>query len=123
MVDLRILRRAILVGMVFEFLFVAAGAFKPWLRPYFLFGAMLIAGLMGLLYARDLARGFAAGALGGAAVGVLCGLVAVLAAHYLGESPDLFLPWGVTVCTLTGAAGGVFGQLDVLIQSYLRRLK
>jgi hypothetical protein len=123
LVDLKILRRAILVGVVFELLRVAAGYFKPWLRPFFLFGAMLIAGLMGLLYARDLARGFAAGALGGAAVGVLCGLASVLAAHYLGESPDLFLPWGVAVCTLTGAAGGMFGQMDVMIQAYLRKLK
>jgi hypothetical protein len=123
LVDLKILRRALLVGAVFELLLVAAGHFKPWLRPYFLFGAMLVAGLMVLLYARDLARGFASGALGGAAAGVLCGLVAVLAAHYLGERPDLYLPWGVAVCALTGAAGGLFGQLDAMIQSYLRRLR
>ena len=124
MVDLKILRRAALVGAVFELLLVGAGHFKPWLKPhFFLFGAMLIAGLMGLLYARDLARGFGSGALGGTAVGVLCGLVAVLGSHYLGDRPDLYLPWGVAVCTVTGAVGGLFGQLDAIIQSYLRKLR
>ena len=122
--DLKILRRAVLVGTVFELLLAVAGHFEPWLKVhFFLFGGMLIAGVMGLLYARDLARGFGPGALGGAAVGMLCGLVAVLAAHYLGDRPDLFLPWGVAVCTVTGAAGGLFGQLDVVIQTYLRRLR
>ena len=64
MVDMKILRRAILVGVVFELILVMTGHFKPWFRPtFFLFGCMLIAGVAGLLYARDLARGYGAGAL------------------------------------------------------------
>jgi len=123
-VDLKILRRAMLVGVVLELLLVFAGHFRPWLKPhFFLFGCMLIAGIMGLLYARDLARGFGPGALGGAVIGALCGLVAVLVSDLLGDRPDLYLPYGVMVATLTGAIGGLFGQLDVLIKTWLKTLK
>jgi hypothetical protein len=93
------------------------------LKPYLLFGCMLIAGLMGLLYGRDLARGFLAGSLGGAAVGALCGVVAVSAASLLGDRPDLYIAYGVMVLAFTGAVGGLFGQLDVVIQASLRKLK
>ena len=124
MVDLKILRRAMLVGVVFELLLMGAGHFRPWLKPhFFLFGTMLIGGLMGLLYARDLARGFASGALGGAAVGALCGVVAVSVSYILGDRPDLYIPYGVMVTTLTGTVGGLFGQLDAMIQTYLRKLR
>ena len=58
---------------------------------------MLIAGVAGLLYARDLARGYGSGALGGVAVGAVCGLVAVASANLLGDRPDLFIPYGVMV--------------------------
>ena len=64
MVDLKILRRALIVGVIFELLLVAMGHYRPRFRPTFeLFGCMLIAGVAGLLYARDLARGYGAGAL------------------------------------------------------------
>ena len=123
MVNLTILRRAILVGVVFELLLVVAAHFYPWLKPNFLlFGCMLMAGVAGLLYARDLARGFGAGALGGAAVGALCGVVAVSTANVLGDRPDLYISYGVMVCMLTGAIGGLFGQLDAVIKAFLKKL-
>jgi hypothetical protein len=78
---------------------------------------------MGLLYGRDLARGFAAGALGGTVVGALCGVVAVSVSSLLGDRPDLYISYGVMVLAFTGAVGGLFGQLDVLIQNYLRTLR
>ena len=123
MVNLTILRRAMLVGAAFELALVVAGHVQPWLKPYLLFGCMLIAGVMGLLYGRDLARGFLAGALGGAVVGALCGVVGVSAFSLLGDRPDLYLSYGVMVLAFTGAVGGLFGQLDVVIQASLRRLK
>jgi len=123
-VNRKILRRAILVGALFEVLLVVAGHFKPWLKPhFFLFGCMLIAGVLGLLYARDMARGFRLGALGGAVAGAVCGIVAVGVSSLLGDRPDLYIPYGVMVCTLTGAVGGVFGQIDAMIQAYLRKLR
>ena len=46
MVNLKILRRAIAVGVMFELLLVVAAHYRPWLKPTFLmFGCMLIAGV------------------------------------------------------------------------------
>lgn len=122
--DLKILRRAIIVGVIFELVLVAMGHYRPRFRPTFeLFGCMLIAGVAGLLYARDLARGYGAGALGGAAVGAVCGLVAVASATFLGDRPDLFIPYGVIVSTVTGVAGGLFGQLDAQLRAIIKTLQ
>jgi hypothetical protein len=124
-VNLKILRRAIAVGVMFELLLVVAAHYRPWLKHnlFLMFGCMLIAGVAGLLYARDLARGFRAGALGGGAAGALCGVVAVAASSIFGDRPDLYIPWGVMVLTLTGIVGGLFGQLDALFQAFLRSQK
>jgi hypothetical protein len=123
-VDLKILRRAIIVGVIFELMLVAMGHYRPRFRPTFeLFGCMLIAGVAGLLYARDLARGYGSGALGGAAVGAVCGLVAVATASLLGDRPDLFIPYGVMVSTLTGMVGGLFGQLDAQLRIIIKSLQ
>src|SRR5258705_436228 len=46
---------------------------------------MMIAGTMGLLYARELARGYISGALGGLAIGAGCRLAAGGVAHLLGD--------------------------------------
>ena len=120
---MKILRRAILVGVVFELILVMTGHFKPWFRPtFFLFGCMLIAGVAGLLYARDLARGYGAGALGGAAAGAVCGITAVAVSNLLGDRPDLFIPWGVLLSTLTGGIGGLFGQLDAWLRGLIKSL-
>jgi hypothetical protein len=123
-VDLKILRRAIMVGVIFELLLVAMGHYRPSFKPTFeLFGCMLIAGVAGLLYARDLARGYGAGALGGAAVGAICGIVAVVGASFLGDRPDLFIPYGVMVSTLTGGIGGLFGQFDAMMKAFFKTLR
>jgi hypothetical protein len=122
-VDLKILRRAMTVGVVFELLLVAMGHYRPRFKPTFeLFGCMMIAGVAGLLYARDLARGYGAGVLGGAAIGAVCGLVAVGSANVLGDRPDLFIPYGVMVATLTGIVGGLFGQMDAQLRVLIKNL-
>ncbi len=124
MVDLKILRRAMLVGVIFQLALVALGHYRPLLKPLFaLFGCMLISGVAGLLYARDLARGYGMGALGGAVIGAVCGLVAVASADQLGDRPDLFIPYGVMVSTLTGGIGGLFGQLDAQLRVLIKNLK
>jgi hypothetical protein len=123
-VNLKILRRAIAVGVMFELLLVVAAHYRPWLKQTFLmFGCMLIAGVAGLLYARDLARGFRAGALGGGAAGALCGVVAVVVSNVFGDRPDLYIPWGVMVLTFTGIVGGLFGQLDAIFKAFIRSQK
>lgn len=123
MIDLNILKRAILVGVILEAGLVALCHWAPRARHAELFGCMLIAGLVGLLYARDLARGYAAGALGGAAAGAACGVVAVGAASLLGDQPDVYLSYGVVVCTVTGIAGGLFGQMDAWLRAWRASLR
>jgi len=123
MIDLKILKRAMLVGVVFELVLVFTAHFLPWLKPsLLLFGCMLIAGVAGLLYARDLARGYARGALGGGISGAASAIVAVGVSNILGDRPDLFMPYGVMVSTLTGAIGGLFGQFDVKLRALIRSL-
>jgi hypothetical protein len=117
MLNPKILRRAILVGLILELILVTGGYALPALRPHFLFACMMICGVAGLLYARDAALGYGRGALGGAVVGCICALAAVTAATILAERPDLYLPFAVLVSTLTGAIGGLFGQWDKMLRS------
>jgi hypothetical protein len=83
----------------------------------------MIAGTMGLLYARDVARGYVAGALGGLVIGAACGLTAVGVANLLGDRPDQFLPYGVMICALVGAIGGMFGQYAAWIRQFIATLR
>ena len=88
-----------------------------------LFSVMMIAGTAALLYARDLARGYVKGALGGLVIGAACGIAAVGAANLLGDHPDTFLPYGVMICALVGAIGGLFGQYAAWIREFIASLK
>ena len=94
MVNLKILRRAIAVGVMFELLLVVAAHYRPWLKPTFLmFGCMLIAGVAGLLYARDLARGFMARARWAARRWAPCAaLWRWRRPICFGDRPDLYIP-------------------------------
>jgi hypothetical protein len=90
---------------------------------YALFGCMMIAGTAGLLYARDLARGYIIGALGGLVVGAACGIAAVASANILGDQPEQFIPYGVMICALVGAIGGLFGQYAAWIREFIATLR
>src|SRR5258706_2227640 len=124
LVDPKILGRALLAGALCEMGFILVGHYRPFLiLHYGLFGCMMIAGTMGLLYARDLARGYISGALGGLVIGAACGLAAVGAANFLGELPDERIAYGVTICTLIGAIGGLFGQYAAWIRAFIATLR
>lgn len=124
LLDTRLLGRALLVGVVLEVMLVLAGHYRPLLRVhYVLFGCMMIAGTMGLLYARDLARGYVSGALGGLVIGAACGVAAVGLSNVLGDQPESYIPYGVMVCTLVGAIGGLFGQYAAWIREFMATLR
>ncbi|HJT43203.1 MAG TPA: hypothetical protein VJ750_06835 [Rhizomicrobium sp.] len=124
LIDSKILGRALLVGVVLEAGLMLASHLRPLLRiHYALFGCMMIAGTAGLLYARDLARGYIAGALGGLVIGAACGLTAVGVANWLGDRPDQFLPYGVMIAALIGAIGGLFGQYAAWIRAFIATLR
>jgi len=124
LLDPKLLIRALLAGSACAAGFMLLGHYRPILAlQYGLFGCMMIAGTVGLLYARDVARGYVAGALGGLVIGAACGLAAVGTANLLGDRPDLFIPYGVMVCTLIGAIGGLFGQYGAWIRDFIRTLR
>ena len=90
---------------------------------YAMFGIMMIAGTAGLLYARDLARGYVMGALGGLVIGAACGVAAVGTSNLLGDQPESFIPYGVMICALLGAIGGLFGQYAAWIREFIASLR
>jgi len=124
LIDSRILDRALAAGVLCEAGFVVLGHYRPRIGLHFgLFGVMMIAGTAGLLYARDLARGYISGALGGLVIGAACGLTAVGVANLLSDHPEQFLPYGVMVCALVGAIGGLFGQYAAWIREFIATLR
>ena len=121
MLDLKILLRAALIGIGFELALVVGATVWPASRPGLLFACMLTAAVAGMIYGRDLARGFGSGMLGGTLVGAACGVVAVTLGHFLSLSPETYIPYGVLVLMLTGAVGGFFGELDARLRAYIVR--
>jgi hypothetical protein len=110
------------VGVLLLLTFVVFSHYLPWLATQVLFATMLIAGIAGLLYAREAARGYGIGALGGAFAGGICALVGIAVAVLLGDAPsftlgpapEMVLVIGTAVSVLTGAIGGLFGQWDAV---------
>jgi hypothetical protein len=121
MIDLKILRRAVFLGVILEVSLVIGGAVWPSSRYGLLFGAMLISAVAGFFYARELGKGFGAGLLGGTLTGAACGVVAVVGAAFAGIEHETYIPYGVMVLTLTGAVGGIFGELDHRLRAYIIR--
>ena len=65
---------------------VIIGHYVVWIRVNGSeFGSMMIAGVTGLLYARDFAKGYAKGALGGAIAGGTCGIIGRLRREHSGR--------------------------------------
>ena len=124
LIDSRILGRALLVGVVLEVGLMVACHVRPLLQiHYAMFGIMMIAGTAGLLYARDLARGYVMGALGGLVIGAACGVAAVGTSNLLGDQPESFIPYGVMICALLGAIGGLFPAASAARKEILVALK
>jgi hypothetical protein len=121
MIDLKILKRALFIGIVFQLVLLACGYFRAAFQPGLLFACMMTSAIAGMIYGRDLGRGFLSGMLGGAMIGAACGVVAVLGAGWLGEHPEIYIPYGVMVMMLTGAVGGFFGEVDARLRAWVVR--
>jgi hypothetical protein len=110
--DGKLLQRAAITGIALEVTLVVIAHYFAWVRAnVFEFGGMMIAGLVGLFYARDFAKGYAKGALGGAIAGGTAGLIGICAANLLRDMELIALPVGTAVTILIGAIGGLFGQM------------
>jgi hypothetical protein len=112
--DRAALQRAILVGTPLQMLTVLLGHFGGLLAAHaigFLFAEMMISATVGYLYAQDVAKGYGRGAYGGAIAGGVCALVGIAVSVPLGDMTPDVLVLRTLICVLTGAVGGVYGQL------------
>lgn len=117
MFDAKLLQRAAGTGIILQLTLVIIGHYVHWIRENaYEFGGMMIAGVSGLLYARDFAKGYAKGALGGAITGGTCGLIGLCAANILGDMPLIALPVATAIMILVGVIGGLFGQMAANIR-------
>ncbi len=111
-IDRKILERATLVGIVMEVVLVVTGHFVPWVEVHvFQFGGMMIAAIAGYLYGMHSAKGWGASSFAGAISGGTCGIIGIAVAVVLKEMPTIGLIVGTIICILTGAIGGLFGQM------------
>ncbi len=77
----------------------------------FLFAGIMISATVGYLNAQDVSKGYGRGAYGGAISGGLCALMGIAFSVVMGDMALIVLLQRTLVSTLTGAVGGVFGQM------------
>jgi hypothetical protein len=112
LVDNRALQRATIVGTLLQVVIVLLAHFSSWVEQHaLLFGAMMISAVSGYLYAQEVAKGYGRGAYGGAIAGGICGLVGIGISLVLGDESPVALTVRLFVSVLTGAVGGVYGQM------------
>jgi hypothetical protein len=112
LVDHRALQRAILVGTLFQVVAVVIAHFSQWIESHaLLFGGMMISATMGYLYAQEVARGYVRGACGGAVAGGLCAVIGIAVSVLLGDMTLKMLGIRTLISILTGAVGGIYGQM------------
>lgn len=112
MIDLRILLRALVVGIVLQAGLAFFGHAAHWVagRAHE-FGRMMIAATAAYLYAMHSGRGYFPGATAGAIVGGTCGLIGIALSVLLKDTPSFIIPIDTAICVLTGTVGGLFGQM------------
>lgn len=112
LVDNHALRRAISVGTFLQVVAVLIAHFSHWIETHaFLFAGMMISATMGYLYAQDVSRGYAKGAYGGAIAGGVCAFIGIAVSVVLGDLTGRMLIIRSLISVLTGAVGGVYGQM------------
>jgi hypothetical protein len=112
LIDNRALQRAILVGTFLQLVAVLIAHFSQWIETHaFLFAGMMISATMGYLYAQDVSRGYAKGAYGGAIAGGVCAFIGIATSVILGDLTGRMLLVRSLISVLTGAVGGVYGQM------------
>src|ERR1700733_1804956 len=122
MIEQRPLLIATFVGTVLQVAMVLIGHFVPWVALHvFMFGGMMISATVGYLYARDVGRGYGFGAFGGAISGGICALLGIAVSVVLGDTQPFVLALGTSISVLTGAVGGVFGQMSAAILAWGRK--
>jgi hypothetical protein len=118
MIDRKALQRAIIVGTLLQVTLAVLGYYSSWILVHaFLFGGMMISATSGFLYAQDVGLGYARGAFAGAIAGGICGVAGIALSVALHDTPATFLWLGTAIALLTGAVGGLWGQLSFAMKS------
>lgn len=119
MFDSGLLLRAAVVGLVLQLTLAVSAHLFPWVAANtFTFGRMMCSATAGYLYGLFLGRGYGAGALGGALAGGLCAVPAFALSVLLGDSAAATVSLGSAISVLTGAVGGVFGQIGAVLKRH-----
>ena len=112
LVDNKALQRAIFVGTLLQIVFVLIAHFSAWIETHaLLFAGMMTSATVGYLYAQEVAKGYARGAYGGAIAGGLCAFIGIALSVLLGDMTGGMLLVRDLVSILTGAVGGIYGQM------------
>lgn len=115
--DARLILRTALFGTVLQLALAAAGHFSAWVAiNLFLFGRAMLSATAGYGYGLILGRGYGAGALGGAIAGGLCAVAGLTVSVLLGDTPAAIVTTATAISILTGAVGGVFGQMGAILR-------
>lgn len=118
MIDIKVLQRSLIVGIVLQLALAATSHFVAYIaKNYFLFGGMMISATAGYLYAMGSGKGYFSGATGGAIVGGLCALIGVGVSVLMHDAARTAIPLFTAICVLTGAVGGLFGQMAAKLRS------
>jgi len=112
MIDTKALLRAFIVGCILQIVLVVLCHLSAWVMlRAFMFGGMMISATAAYLYAMDTGKGYFPGATAGAIIGGACAFIGLLISVGLGDSRQIVIPFGTAICVLTGAVGGIFGQM------------
>jgi hypothetical protein len=112
LVDNKALQRAIFVGTLLQIVFVLIAHFSVWIETHaLLFAGMMTSATVGYLYAQEVAKGYARGAYGGAIAGGLCAFIGIALSVLLGDMTEGMLLVRDLISVLTGAVGGIYGQM------------
>ena len=121
-IDTRVFVRAAVVGIVLQIALMIAVHFVAFVeRQGFLLGGMTISAVAGYLYAMDTGKGYFTGATIGAILGGGAALVGVGVSVWLHDAPPHVVPLFTTICVVTGAIGGLFGQMSANLKKMGRR--
>jgi general stress protein CsbA len=116
-VDIRVFTRAAVVGIVLQIALMVAVHFVAFIeRQGFLLGGMTISAVAGYLYAMDTGKGYFTSATMAAILGGGSALIGVGVSVLLHDAPPHIVPLFTTICVVTGAIGGLFGQMSANIK-------
>jgi hypothetical protein len=118
LIDIRVLLRTAIVGIVLQLALALAAHYVAYVaKYYFLFGGMMISATAAYLYGMGSGKGYFSGATGGAIVGGACALIGVGASALMQDAAQSTIPVFTAICVLTGAVGGLFGQMAAKLRS------